>query len=137
MTTLLLDAGVWIGAADVSDPFHQSAKALIFDVDRPVAAMDLTLYEVANVLGVRKGQPREARYMAELIVKRCPEGSLVAADPGLMDLATSVAGEHGLTAYDAAYVAAATSNGWSLISADIADLVAKGLAVSPDAALYP
>jgi predicted nucleic acid-binding protein len=111
--------------------------ALVFDVDRPVAAMDLTLYEVANVLGIRKGRPREARYMAELITKRCCGESLVAADPDLMDLATSIAAEHGLTAYDAAYVAAATSNGWNLVSADIADLVSKDLAVTPDAAVYP
>ncbi|HEV2790616.1 MAG TPA: type II toxin-antitoxin system VapC family toxin [Solirubrobacterales bacterium] len=136
MSTLLLDASVWIGAADAGDPFHESAKVLVFDFDRPVAAMDLTLYEVANALGVRKGHPREARYMAELIVKRCSGESLVAADPDLMGMATSVAGEHGLTAYDASYVAAATSNGWTLVSADIADLVSKGLAVTPDDADY-
>ena len=137
MSTLLLDAGVWIGAADDGDPFHEEAKALVFDVDRPLAAMDLTLYEVANALGVRKGQPREARYMAELIVKRCGGESLVVADPDLIDIATSVAEEHGLTAYDAAYVAAANRNGWTLVSADIADLVSKELAVAPDAAVYP
>lgn len=74
--------------------------------------------------------------MAELIVKRCSGESLVAADPDLMGMATSVAGEHGLTAYDASYVAAATSNGWTLVSADIADLVSKGLAVTPDDADY-
>lgn len=134
---MLLDAGVWIGAADEADPFHQSAKDLVFDVDRPVAALDLTLYEVANVLGVRKSRPQAARYIAELIFKRCRGESLVTADPDLMGLAISAAGEHGLTAYDAAYVAASTSNGWNLVSVDIADLVSKGLAVTPDAAVYP
>jgi predicted nucleic acid-binding protein len=111
--------------------------ALIVDDDRSVAALDLTLYEVANVLGVRKAQPRKARYMTELIVKRCDEETLVAADPALMDLATAIAQEHDLTAYDAAYVAAAASHGWNLVSVDIADLVSKGLAVTPDAADYP
>jgi predicted nucleic acid-binding protein len=134
---LLLDSGVWVGAADVRDPFHESARALIFDDSQPLAAMDLTFYEVANVLGIRKGQPRKARYMTELIAKRCEGESLVAADPGLMDLATSMAKEHHLTAYDAAYAAAAVSNGWTLVSADIADLVSKDLAVTPDAAVYP
>lgn len=47
------------------------------------------------------------------------------------------ASEHGLTAYDAAYVAAARRNGWRLVSLDIRDLVSKGLAITPDAALYP
>lgn len=137
MSTLLLDAGVWIGATDSLDPFHGPAKALVFDFDQPVAAMDLTLYEVANVLGVRMDKPRAARYMAEFIARRCSGETLVSADPSLMDHAVSVAKEHGLTAYDAAYVAASTSNGWTLVSADIADLVSNGLAVTPDAALYP
>jgi predicted nucleic acid-binding protein len=48
-----------------------------------------------------------------------------------------VAAEHGLAAYDAAYVAAARHHDWTLVSADIADLVSKGLAVAPDAANYP
>ena len=136
MSTLLLDASVWVSASDPEDRFHSAASSIVFDFDRPVAALDLTLYEIANVVGVRKREPREARYIGELIVKRCSGESLVAADPDLMDIATSVAGEHGLSAYDAAYVAAATSKGWNLVSADIADLVSKGLAVTPDAADY-
>ena len=54
-----------------------------------------------------------------------------------MDGAVEVAREHGISAYDAAYVAAARRNGWTLVSADIRDLVSKGLAVAPDAADYP
>jgi hypothetical protein len=48
-----------------------------------------------------------------------------------------MAGEHSLTAYVAAYVAVARGHEWTRVSADIADLVSKGLAVAPDAALYP
>ncbi|MBA3865980.1 MAG: hypothetical protein H0X42_06490 [Solirubrobacterales bacterium] len=48
-----------------------------------------------------------------------------------------LADELGLTAYDAAYVAASRRYGWTLVSADIADLVSKGLAVTPDGADYP
>lgn len=137
MRPLLLDAGVWIGAADTSDPFHASARAIVLDFDRRIATLDLTMHEVANVLGVRKESAREARHVLELMMRRCrPDGPL-AADPGLLDLAVSIAGEHRLTSYDAAYVAAATSNGWTLVSSDIADLVSRGLAVTPDAALYP
>lgn len=137
MSTLLLDAGVWVGAVDASDPFHDSARSLVFAFDRPVAAMDLTLYEVANVLGVRKEWRREARYVSELILKRCGPRRFVRPEPSLMDLATSIAAEHSLSAYDASYVAAADVNGWTLVSADIAGLVSRGLAVTPDAAVYP
>jgi predicted nucleic acid-binding protein len=43
--------------------------------------------------------------------------------------------EHGLTAYDAAYVAVARRYDWQLVSTDVRDLVSKGLAVTPDAAV--
>lgn len=137
MSTLLLDASTWISASDPADRFHAAAHSVVFDFEQPVAALDLTLYEVANAVGVRKREPHESRYLSEFIVRRCRGSALVAADPALMDFAVSIAGEHGLTAYDAAYVATATSNGWTLVSGDIADLVSKGLAITPDAALYP
>jgi predicted nucleic acid-binding protein len=134
---LLLDAGVWIAAVDPNESFHQASRAVVFDFDQSVTAMDLTFYEVANALGVKKGWSSEVRYLSKLMVKRCRRPGVVAVDPGLTDLATSIAREKGLTAYDAAYVAAANSNGWTLVSADITDLVSKGLAVTPDAAVYP
>lgn len=134
MSTLLLDAGVWIAATDPNDRFHRAASSIVFDFTRQVAALDLTLYEIANVIGVRSREPHEARYMSEILFKRC---ALVKTDPGLVEAASSIANEEGLTAYDAAYVAVANSKGWTLVSADIADLVSKGLAVTPDAAVYP
>ena len=57
--------------------------------------------------------------------------------PSLLESALELASEHGITAYDAAYVAAAKRNDWPLVSTDVADLVSKGLAVTPDAADYP
>lgn len=98
--------------------------------------MDLTFYEVANVMGARKGQLEEARHLVRLLAQRCGE-RVVAIDSGLTESALEIAAEHGLTAYDAAYVAVARRYGWTLVSADIADLVSKGLAVAPDAADYP
>ena len=67
---------------------------------------------------------------------RCA-GRLVTVDEELASAAAELGAEHGLTAYDAAYVAAARRHDWTLISTDIADLVSKGLAVIPDAADYP
>ena len=132
----LVDASVWVAIADPFDKYHESAHALVADVERPLAALDLTLYEVANALGAKKGRPDEGRTLIKLIVRRCREG-IVAVDSDLIDLALEIAAEHGLTAYDAAYVAAARRQGWTLVSGDIADLVSKGLAVAPDAANYP
>lgn len=109
---------------------------IVSDFNRPLAALDLTLYEVANVMGSKKGQPREGRFLLRLITRRC-KGSLVAADPDLLESALELAAEHDLTAYDAAYVAAARRRDWTLVSCDVVDLVSKGLAVAPDAADYP
>jgi predicted nucleic acid-binding protein len=137
LSTLLLDAGVWVAAVDEADSFHRASRAIVFDLHQPVAALDLTFYEVANAVGVNQGNAEKAAHLARLIAKRCRRGSVVAADPSLLHIAVSFATDHRLTAYDAAYVAAANSNGWTLVSADIADLVSQGLAVTPDAALYP
>ena len=62
---------------------------------------------------------------------------IVSIDAGLIDAGLTVVAEHGLSAYDAAYVAAARRHDWQLVSTDIRDLVSKGLAVTPDAADYP
>lgn len=133
---LLLDASVWISAKVRTDRYFESSRLLAVDEGRSVGALDLTLYEVANGLGARQGKRREAADLCRLVVERCGE-SLVAVDPKLIDSSLEIATEHGLTAYDAAYVAAARRYGWTLVSADVADLVSKGLAVAPDAADYP
>lgn len=136
MTRLLLDAGVWVAAKDGRDRYFEDARLLAVDSDQPVAALDLTLYEVANVVGARKQRAEEAVDLCRLISARC-FGHLAAVDAELIRRTVEIAVERGLTSYDAAYVAAARRYGWTLVSTDIADLVSKGLAVAPDAADYP
>jgi len=133
---LLLDASVWVAAKDERDRYFESARPLVLDPVTPVAALDLTFYEVANGLGARRGHNRAAAELCRLIGERCPE-TILPVDARLIESALEVADEHGLTAYDAAYVAAARRREWTLVSADIADLVSKGLAVAPDVADYP
>jgi predicted nucleic acid-binding protein len=133
---LLLDASVWIAAKDHRDRYFDPARVLAVDPARPVAALDLTLYEVANGLGARRGRREEAVDLCRLVTGRCGD-DLLTIDPKLVESALEIAAEYGLTAYDAAYVAAARRHDWTLVSTDIADLVSKGLAVTPDAADYP
>jgi predicted nucleic acid-binding protein len=52
-----------------------------------------------------------------------------------MEVTAELSVEHGLTGYDAAYVAVARRYDWQLVSTDVRDLVSKGLAVTPDAAV--
>ncbi len=133
---LLLDAGVWVASVAPEESLHRDALALLKSPERDLAALDLTLYEVVNVIAGKRGQPREAEQLGRFILSRC-EGSTERVDAGLMAATTEIVAEHRLTAYDAAYVAAARRNDWTLVSTDIADLVSKGFAVAPDAAIYP
>jgi predicted nucleic acid-binding protein len=131
--SLLLDASVWIAFAGPHERFHREATEVI-ESAKPVGALDLTMYEVANVIGARMGERGRAEWLCDGLVARC-QRNLIRVGPELMDAAVAIAHEHNLTAYDAAYVAAARRNGWTLVSTDIADLVSKGLAVAPDAAV--
>ncbi len=133
---LLLDASVWVAAKDADDRYFDAARALVLDTRSPVTAIDLTYYEVGNVVGARWGHPDLARELCRTIDLRCG-GRVVAVDAELIDAALEVASEHSISTYDAAYAAAARRGGWTLVSTDIRDLVSKGLAVTPDAADYP
>jgi len=102
----------------------------------PVAALDLTLYEVINAVARQYRQPDEAQRIARAVLRTCGD-ELTRVDLALGEEVVKVVAEHGLSTYDAAYVAAARRNGWQLVSLDLRDLVSKGLAVTPDAAVYP
>jgi predicted nucleic acid-binding protein len=132
----LLDSGIWIAAGTPGHRWHTESAALVRNPIGPLSALDLTLYEVANVVGAHGGDPASARTLTKLLRRRCGE-HLVAADLELIDAALDLAAQYGLSAYDAAYVAAARRSNSQLVSIDVHDLVSKGLAVTPDAALYP
>lgn len=71
MSTLLLDSGVWLAARDADDQFHEPAAALVGPKARErAAALDLTLYEVGNVAGVRWRSHEEAALLIQLVSRR-------------------------------------------------------------------
>jgi predicted nucleic acid-binding protein len=132
---LLLDASVWVAAGIAASPSHEPAAALAHG-GVAVAALDLTLYEVVNAVARGYRQPDQAERIARAILRTCGD-DLARVDRALGEETAKAVSEHGLTAYDAAYVAASRRNGWQLVSLDVRDLVSKGLAVTPDAAVYP
>ena len=131
--TLLFDSGVWVAAKREGSPFAVASRQLVLDTDRTAAALDLTLYEIANVVGAVWKQPKVAFDLCRSIPIRCDR--VVAIDPGLIESSLNLVAEHALSAYDATYVAAARRYDWTLVSTDLRDLVSKGLAVTPDAAV--
>jgi predicted nucleic acid-binding protein len=132
---LLVDASVWVAAVTPQHPQHVPARNFL-GKGGPLTALDLTLYEVANVLARKYGQPQEARKLVHVLLVAAAD-SLQRVDASLLEDGVDLMADHNLTAYDAAYVAAARRNGWQLVSLDVRDLVSKGLAITPDAALYP
>lgn len=133
---LLVDASVWVCLVEHESPHREAAASLIREQTPSLSALDLTLYEVANAIGVKRGDAHEASRVNRLLL-RCCRDRVLSVEAELVDSAMQIAAEHGLTVYDAAYVAAARRNGLTLVSADIRDLVSKGFAVTPDAAVYP
>jgi predicted nucleic acid-binding protein len=131
----LVDASVWVAAVMPQHPQHDQAGRFL-EAGAALTVLDLTLYEVANVVARQYRQPEEARRLVQGLL----HGSVrppMQADVALFERGMDLMAEHDLTAYDAAYVAAARLNGLQLVSLDVRDLVSKGLAVTPDAADYP
>ncbi len=131
---VLLDSGVWIASRTPGERFNEPALEIVLDTSRPAAALDLTLYEIANVVGARRGDLGTLARIFRSVERRCVDG-IVRVDVDLVEATAEIAVEYSLTVYDAAYVAVARRHDWTLVSTDIRDLVSKGLAVTPDAAV--
>jgi predicted nucleic acid-binding protein len=135
MRTHLLDANVWLASSNDSERHHDAAiRLLSHPASPPLAALDLTLYEVANISIVRWRSAKKAQQLVQLVRAACP-GTIATLDEQLADRAIALADEHDLSLYDAAYVAAAELNDWVLVSGDHRDLVGPGHAIDPAAAL--
>lgn len=102
-----------------------------------VHVLDLTLYEVGHVLS-RKGFVGEllGAILDQLLVSDL--GWLSATDPEVAAGAANLVEEHGLSFYDAAYVACAVGQGMPVVTADIAQLeAAESLGLGIDLAEIP
>ena len=129
-----MDASVLLASEDLDDANHAAAKRLLGGGD-PVATLDLAYYEVANV-AVRAWQDGlAATRLRQRVAAVTDDGGLLRVEPALLASATTVAEEHGISVYDAAYVAAARAVNGELVSCDIRDLVSRGLARLPADAL--
>lgn len=134
MTSLLLDASVLLAAEDGSDNEHTPAERLLSCGAR-LTTLDLAFYEVANV-SIRSWADHDAAVrLTQFVSAIADDGGLARADPTLLTHATMLATSHGISVYDAAYVAAADRMGATLVSCDVRDLVSRGLARLPSTAL--
>lgn len=128
---IFLDASVLLATEDTDDREHQAALALLRSGD--LATLELALYEATNVAIVRWEDLEAADRLAKRIWAIAEFGTLVRVDRQLGTEVAQLATEHGLSAYDAGYVAAARRLGVTLASCDERDLVRRGLAALPSA----
>jgi predicted nucleic acid-binding protein len=127
---IVLDASVLLAAEDADDVNHRAARGLLGS-GRPLATVDLAGYEVNNVAEARWRDAIAGERLRERFWLLARYGTLVRIDRTLLDLAEKLMREHGLSAYDAAYLAAARQLDAPLVSCDERDLVGPGLAQLP------
>jgi predicted nucleic acid-binding protein len=135
LSTLLLDASVILAAFDRDDSLHGPARAILSASAVTLATLDLARYEVTNVAIRAWRAPKLVSPLLEAIERIANDGGVLLSTNALLASAAQLAEEHALSAYDAAYVAAATQTGGMLVSCDIRDLVRKGLASAPATSL--
>jgi predicted nucleic acid-binding protein len=125
-----VDASVLLAREDPDDANHSDANRLLGGAD-PVATLDLAFNEVTNV-AVRSWRDHSAAgRLRERVTAVADDGGLIRVEPTLLAAAAIIAEEYGISAYDAAYVAAARALNSHLVSCDVPDLVARGLAWLP------
>lgn len=131
MTTLLLDASVLLAAFDPDDDHHQEARALLEDGETALATLDLARYEVTNVAVRAWRAPESVAPLLAAIDRVGEDGGVLVSGTSLLTRAAEIAERHGISGYDAAYVAAGAEAGLRLVSCDERDLVSRGLASLP------
>lgn len=91
--------------------------------------LDLTFYEIGNALlrGAARATAAQAATVLGALREIC---AVVTAGAEDVELAVTLAAEHGLTMYDAAYAAVARDRSALLVSLD-RELLGAGLAVRP------
>lgn len=126
---IFLDASVLLAAEDSDDEQHEASLALLRT--GALATIDLALYETTNVAITRWQDEAAAARLRQRIWTIAELGTLVRVDPPLGEDIAQLAQEHGLSSYDAAYLAGSRRLGITMASCDQRDLVSTGLAQLP------
>ncbi|MBN1459167.1 MAG: PIN domain-containing protein [Armatimonadetes bacterium] len=132
--SVVVDASVWVSAADASDTFSASSRAFLQAVAQRRTSLIVPGHahlELACALARRLRDAQAARTLAEGLL-RSPHIKAVPIDAALLSEALEAGTNSFLRAGDALYVAAARSGRFELVSWDT-ELVQRGAALTPDA----
>jgi len=122
---------VILAAFDADDKLHGPSYTLLVDPEVTIATLDLARYEVANVAVRSWRAPSLVAPLLDAIDRIAGDGGVMPSTTALLSRAATLAEEHAISVYDAAYVAAADQAGGTLVSCDVRDLVGRGLASNP------
>jgi predicted nucleic acid-binding protein len=136
MNRWLVDASVLLAREDLDDKHHADARRLLAGPD-VISTIDLAFYEITNVAIVAWRDADAARRLGDLVDAIADDGGVIRASRALLVDVARLAVENAVSAYDAAYVAAAAWVGAQLVSCDVRDLVSKGMALLPAQAVAP
>jgi predicted nucleic acid-binding protein len=132
VTALIIDAGVWVSAADATDAFSEPSRAFLSSVARranPIALPGLAELEIACALARRLRDAARGKDLADQML-RSPLITVHPLDPSLLRRAVEVGTRRLLRAGDALYVAAAELTGGEVVSWD-EELIQRAGAVTP------
>lgn len=96
-----------------------------------LATIDLALYETTNVATARWQDHAAATRLRQRIWTIAELGTLIRVDRPLSEDIAQLAHQHGLSSYDAAYLAGSRRLGITMASCDQRDLVSTSLAQLP------
>lgn len=134
MTALVVDASVWVSAADTTDRFSPASRTFLDALARrraPIALPAWTRLEVACALARRLRDAESGRKLAEKLL----QSPLITEEPldgSLLAEALRHGTEAFLRAGDALYAAVARSGGGEIVSWDD-ELIRRANAVTPEA----
>ena len=134
MTTLVVDASVWVAAADATDGFSEPGRAFLAALARrstPIALPDFAELEVACALARRLDDAESGRSLAGRMM-RSPLVTVHSLDASLLRRAVEVGTRRLLRAGDAVYVAVSELTQGEVVSWD-EELIQRAGAVTPRA----
>lgn len=132
MTVLVVDASVWVSAADATDEVSEPSRAFLSSVARratPIALPDFAELEVACALARRLSDAERGKDLAGQML-RSPLITVHSLDSSLLRRAVDLGTRKLLRAGDAVYAAVTEVTGGEVVSWD-EELIQRAGAVTP------
>ena len=132
MTALVIDASVWVSAADPTDDLSEASRAFLSQVaarELPIVLPEFAKLEIACALARRLRSAEHGRSLADQMLES-PRMSTYSANRAVLRRAIDVGTRNYLRAGDALYAAVAEAVEGQLVAWD-RELIERGGALTP------